>query len=219
MRNLLEVRSAEPGKYLLPLGLYQVRLDLHDDVVSWHMGRNCLEHSTDAEIVHAGEAEIELRLVARALPASDFGLPEAAAGSPLQDLSVAQLHEVRIFLEEGVEPVERALVWDCHREHDLVLSILGLRRRHGHHIGLRGCLQHPTLEGQRLCWLWPKEHLHGHAAERHVGVERFAEEVVGQWLRLRDALTFAEEAHGVGVCTLRIQVQDHGNDLVPRKTL
>mmetsp|Transcript_52976 Transcript_52976/g.141889 ORF Transcript_52976/g.141889 Transcript_52976/m.141889 type:complete len:236 (+) Transcript_52976:261-968(+) len=125
---------------------------------------------------------------------------------------------MRILLQESVQPFEGPLVRQTNGEHDIKLGVR-LGRSCDNHVSLRSALHHPASEGQRLCWLRPKEHLHGDATEGDVRVKRLPDQVLGQGLRLGDALPLTEQADGVHVGARWVQVQNHSDDLVARESL
>mmetsp|Transcript_36401 Transcript_36401/g.84702 ORF Transcript_36401/g.84702 Transcript_36401/m.84702 type:complete len:249 (+) Transcript_36401:1006-1752(+) len=219
MRDLPEVWGAVPCKGFLSLSRHKIGLHFHDHVVPRHHRCHRVQNPADAVVVHARDAKIELWLVVGGLVAPALGFPQAAAGSPRQDLAVTQLHIPRILLEERVEPVKSPLVRNTNGEHDVVPAVCRLHGGSRNQVSLCGALQHPAVEGEWTRRVWPKEHLHSDAAERHMWEERLSCQVHWQRLRLRDAVTISEEADCVGVGTFGIQVQEHAHDLVAREAL
>merc|ERR1740138_339369 len=89
------------------------------------------------------------RLVALAL-----GAAGAALDDPLLNLPVAQLHVLRVLLQEGVQPIKGALVREGHWEEHVVLAVLGRRGLRNGDVCLGSLLQGVAGKGQRCERRW-----------------------------------------------------------------
>mmetsp|Transcript_58751 Transcript_58751/g.188920 ORF Transcript_58751/g.188920 Transcript_58751/m.188920 type:complete len:220 (+) Transcript_58751:1656-2315(+) len=204
VRNLFEVRQIESLQQLFTVRHDQVLLDLHYHVVPWHHLCNGIDCSAHAEVVHQRYSEVEIRLVIGMLPRVALWLPDAALDCPFLDLPIAELHVLRILVQETVKPVEGALVRKGHGKKHLILAILGHGRLHLLDVSLRSLLHHAALEGQGCHRLGPEVHLQRDVAEGNVREKGFPLQVVRQGLWFADALAIAEEAQRVCVGTLGI---------------
>mmetsp|Transcript_68387 Transcript_68387/g.196152 ORF Transcript_68387/g.196152 Transcript_68387/m.196152 type:complete len:579 (+) Transcript_68387:929-2665(+) len=212
--DLLEARGVEALEDLLAVRLNQVLLDLHDHVVPGHGRRNGVQRTADAEVIHASDPEVEVGFVVAALPALLPGHPQAALARPLQDLAVAQLSVARVLRVPRVQGIEGALVREGDRQDDLILASLWLRLLCNHDVGLCRTAKAAALEGQRPGGLGAECNLHRDVAEGHVWEKGLTVQTFGDGLRLRDALTIAEQAQSVHVGARRVQIQENTNDLV-----
>mmetsp|Transcript_80420 Transcript_80420/g.209784 ORF Transcript_80420/g.209784 Transcript_80420/m.209784 type:complete len:546 (-) Transcript_80420:327-1964(-) len=207
--DLGELVGAELFQVRGPVLRAQVLLHLHEHVVAGHARGDGLDHAGGARVVEEGQPSVEVGLVVGTRPA--LALPHPALDGPLIHFAVAELGEGGVALQPAVEPVERALVRQAHGEDDGGLA-RGGSGLHG--VGLGRVLHHPACERQRRHRRLPEVHLHGDVAERDVGEERLALEVVRERHRFAHAHAGPEEAHGVGIRALGIQVDEHSNDHV-----
>mmetsp|Transcript_91344 Transcript_91344/g.212462 ORF Transcript_91344/g.212462 Transcript_91344/m.212462 type:complete len:498 (-) Transcript_91344:678-2171(-) len=151
LRNSSEVGRAESFERLPAILLYQIGLHLHVNEVSLMRLGHGVEDAAYALVVHLRNVEAHVRLVVGCLPRVALGSPHPTPLGPIEDLPVAQLAELRMFLQEHVQPVESTLVREAHREDDLVLSLLG-RCLGGHDdVPVGSVLHHATPERHLGC--------------------------------------------------------------------
>mmetsp|Transcript_18394 Transcript_18394/g.53164 ORF Transcript_18394/g.53164 Transcript_18394/m.53164 type:complete len:391 (+) Transcript_18394:1112-2284(+) len=185
--DFLEHRVLPVRKQPFPLVLHQIALDLHDHVVPGLHGGDRQDGASDAVVVHLLDAEALLRLVFVGHRVGAVALlpPDLALLGPVQDHAVADLRELRVLLQELVEPVETALSRQADRKDDLVLAA-------GRGVGLRdndvtrgGILQHPALEGKRSERLGAKVDVGCDVLVGNGGEQSLALQGLRQGLRLR----------------------------------
>mmetsp|Transcript_69278 Transcript_69278/g.195557 ORF Transcript_69278/g.195557 Transcript_69278/m.195557 type:complete len:598 (-) Transcript_69278:41-1834(-) len=215
MCHLLEAGRREALQDFLAVGLAQVLPHLHNDVVAWHQASHRINNSPDAVVVHTRHAVVERRLVDGAPPA--LATEHARARCPLDDLAVRELHILRVLLQEGVQPLEGALVGEADRQNDLVLPVLALRCLRLDGVGVGCSAQHAAREGKRLDGLGAPVRQHLDVAESEVREKRLSLETLGQGLRLTSADTVDEQTDGVIVLALGVQVQQNADGLVPEE--
>mmetsp|Transcript_121530 Transcript_121530/g.343820 ORF Transcript_121530/g.343820 Transcript_121530/m.343820 type:complete len:284 (+) Transcript_121530:1461-2312(+) len=182
--------------------------------MAWHERRDSGQETTRAAVVECRQTEVEVGLVVgpRARPA--LSLRQPALRGPIDDLAVAELDVLRVLLQEVVKPIERALVRDAHRKHDLVLPVHGGGRLKLLDVRHRRALGHAALERQRPHGCRSEVDLQRHVPEADVREEGLALERLRKRLRLRSALAVHEEADSVAVRALGVQIHEYrGNGL------
>mmetsp|Transcript_66037 Transcript_66037/g.193258 ORF Transcript_66037/g.193258 Transcript_66037/m.193258 type:complete len:467 (-) Transcript_66037:374-1774(-) len=211
-----EVRRVEVVEELPAGPRQEVVPDLHDHVVALQHGRHGHDHLADGVVVELADAELHDGLVV-AVPGGASLPEEAALEAPVEDRPAAELDVVGVPLQEVVQPIERALIRQTHREDDLA-TVTGRLWDGHHHILSCGLLQCQALEGQWRHDTRPEVHMQRHVLVVHRGVQDLPLEPLGDGHRLPDAGPVAEEAHGVGVGAARLQVEEHGHVLVAPET-
>mmetsp|Transcript_50043 Transcript_50043/g.138998 ORF Transcript_50043/g.138998 Transcript_50043/m.138998 type:complete len:210 (+) Transcript_50043:691-1320(+) len=180
---------------------------------------NCCEQLLDPTVVYERNPEVQVWPVQRVLWRVCLRPKEATPDSPLNDPSIAHLAVLRVFLQEPVEPVKRALVRHADRKEHLVLPVLWGGRRRPHHVGLRRILHHAALEWQVDVCRRPEVHMHRHALEGDRREERLVSQVLWQGLRLRNSYPIFEEGYCVRVGTCLVQVQHDCNSVLTAELL
>mmetsp|Transcript_7798 Transcript_7798/g.22261 ORF Transcript_7798/g.22261 Transcript_7798/m.22261 type:complete len:307 (+) Transcript_7798:1700-2620(+) len=225
LRHNFEVGRGERLDRLLPILAGQVRLQLRDDEVTLGELRHGPHHPLRAAVIDALHAVAKERPIpGGARPGSWLGAPrlrpQAALAAPIHELPVAELLEARVLLEEAVDVIEEALLWEAHGHHDGVLLAGGrpddARRLH---IG-GGCVaEHPAAEGQAL-----QEHAitaqvrrHSAVLESHGGEKRLPKQVLWHRLRCAHAHAVEEYGHGVRVGRRRVEVEQHAHHLLSQR--
>mmetsp|Transcript_122387 Transcript_122387/g.351667 ORF Transcript_122387/g.351667 Transcript_122387/m.351667 type:complete len:425 (+) Transcript_122387:712-1986(+) len=216
-RDAPEVRQVERRQGGLALLLEEVAADLHNHQGPRSRGGDGLQQRAGRQVVDGRDAEAHLRPVIG--EAGGDGVvrprpPDRARLGPLEDLAVAQLRELRVLIEELVQPIEGPLVRDADREAHLALAVLWLRSRCNLNVIEARVLDQPASEGHLRHRRGPEVHVQGQVPPSDRREERLALQRIGQFLRLADALAVTEQAHGVGVGAGGVQVDEHGQHLL-----
>mmetsp|Transcript_39240 Transcript_39240/g.91007 ORF Transcript_39240/g.91007 Transcript_39240/m.91007 type:complete len:398 (+) Transcript_39240:1040-2233(+) len=219
LRGLLEVRAREPRQSSFPVLGDKVALDLHDNKVPLQHRRHCRYCPADTHVVHEGQAKAHVRLVVAGAPGVALGPLDPALARPLKDRTVADLCVVLVRLQELVEPIECAFIWQTDRKEHFVLASCWHGRWLDFHVFLGRSIDAAASEGQGLQQVGAKVHLQRHVPVAQRWVQHLALECFRQRLRLADAHAIDEEADGVGVGALGREVEQHCDFLVLAKLL
>lgn len=145
-----------------------------------------------------------------------FGSSQAALEGPLDEFSVRELHESRIFLQELVQPIEEALLGKSHRKDAFLLALLADIL---HRVSLGGRADHVTAEGQRFAGHRAQVHFQRNAPVGDRGEQRLAAHILWNLLGFGGPRAVHEQRHGVLVGRAFLQIYEQRNGLVADELL
>mmetsp|Transcript_94184 Transcript_94184/g.272147 ORF Transcript_94184/g.272147 Transcript_94184/m.272147 type:complete len:456 (+) Transcript_94184:305-1672(+) len=211
--DLLELRHPELLDHALPRGRQKVALQFGHHEVAVCSGCKVGQQSTYHGVVHTGHAELHVRLVHRVRGGLRAG--QAAPRAPLEELAIAELDVVGMPLEEGVHPVEVALLRQAHRDNHLEDTVARLRLLHDVDVGGGGVGDHGAGEGELGHGRRAEVHLQRHVPEGNRGEKRLAQQGLRDGLRVARSGAVREEAHGVRVRARSVEVHQQAQDDLP----
>mmetsp|Transcript_83452 Transcript_83452/g.232774 ORF Transcript_83452/g.232774 Transcript_83452/m.232774 type:complete len:265 (-) Transcript_83452:479-1273(-) len=213
-------RTWKLGHIAVPLLLYQIASQLHDNKIALLHGRNGMQYMADTKVVERLQVEIQLRLVLRCDVSIATGSVETALLAPSQDCAVAELCVPRVGRQKQIQPIEGAFIRQTDGEKHLVFTIL--RRLGGCdnlNVRLLGGPNHSAPERKGLNGLRAEVRVNRQIFERDRRKQGLAFQRFWQRLGVAETDAASEEAHGVIIRIFFIEVQEHRDYGVAREPL